>query len=150
MSAHKNFPLNTQRFLTLWKDNLTSNGKTGDWKKFIKTIRGDTQPNGIAHAHAAYFDGKNGIKAIAKYQAEYIQFHEDSGIDLPKNLDEAVMDYFYNEKVLDKCNAIRSKPAMKKARRPDGWKKRPCVGSGGVKKTINWDDIAKGWSGLMD
>ena len=150
MSSPKSLSMNTERFLYLWKDNLNSHGKQGNWEKFVATVRGDNQEGGIANTHSAFFSGASGKAALKKYEQDFTEFHTNKDIALPSDIKTAVMTYFYNEKCLDKCNAIRSKKAMKKARRPNGWTTRPCVGKGGGAKAKDWDKVAKGWSGLMD
>jgi len=151
----KNFTLNTDLFLDLWLSNLknystTKKTKTvkGDWKKFVHAVMKDTGPEGISKTHEAYFVSTSGKAALKSYRQEYTAFHDKNGLDLPKDLDAKVKEFFYNEKCLDKCNAIRSK--MKGAIRPEGWQNRPCVGKGGGAKKKNWADIRKEWKGFLE
>ena len=150
-----NFTLNTNLFLDAWLSNLKNystkkNGKTlpGDWKKFIHGIMKDTGLDGIAENHADYFKGDAGKNALKTYRQEFIAFHDKHGIDLPKDLDDKVKNFFYNEKCLDKCNALRSK--IKRAMRPEGWQSRPCVGKGGGAKAKDWSSIQKDWAGFIE
>ena len=147
MLAPKLFLLNTDLFLDRWLESLR---KEHTWKRFISIVRKDTGKGGLAESHEAYFLSPQGKAAIRKATAAYTEFHSDNNINLPKNLEEAVIDYFYNEKVLDKMNNIRSRPNMKIKRLDDGWKTRPCVKKSGGKKARDWTKVSKDFARFIE
>ena len=147
MPTPKLFLLNTERFLDLWLEALR---KEHGWKKFIHTVRKDTGKDGLAETHEPYFHSPSGQEQLRKATAAFTEFHADNNKPLPKDINAAVLDYFYNEKVLDKMNNIRSRPGMKIKRLDDGWKNRPCVKKGGGKKKRDWKKVSKDFARFLE
>ena len=138
------FTLSTKKFITLWVRNLEEHPPTktkpsyGDWRAFVDSVMNDNGDKGIAKGHKEYFKSTEGALAFAETVSELSKFYESEGED--KSAAKNGKHFFYSEKCLSKCNAIRSKAEMKGVPRPANWKKREGISNkrGGAVKT-DWN-----------
>ena len=148
------FTLSTSKFITLWVRNLEEHPPTkdkpgfGDWNSFVASVIADNGDEGISKGHTAYFKSHEGALAFAETVSELADFYKREGLD--KDAAKNGKHYFYSEKCLAKCNAIRSKAEMKNVPRPAKWKDREGVSTkrGGAVKT-NWKSHADKFAAFM-
>lgn len=143
------FSLKTDPFLEQWHTALT---KEKTWMEFVQMIRDDTGPSGVARSHADYFTGPKGRAALLETTQDYVAWMNESGsaITVASADEDEVLHYFYSEKVLSKCNALRSSKQFGKVRRPTGWKTRMGVRKGGGGPKADWTARKKMFSDYIE
>ena len=112
-------------------------------------IMKEAHPEGKFPKHDAYFKSAEGAKTRQEYEDRLRDYYKHEGEPIPKDIVGKSYEYFYSEKCLAKCNAIKSKKEMSNAPRPSGHKKRLGISDkrGGA-PTIKWDKVFDKFDGF--
>ena len=154
MSGKKTlFTLPTGKFLFLWAQALRS---SYNWSEFITLVENDNGVHGIAKPHDDYFNSKSGKDAMAAQFVLYKDWMDNMGTPLSakasltdKKLYDIVRSYFYSEKCLAKCNALRANKNLNpRPPKPFGWDGRMGKKKGGGGPKVDWDKRNALFAGL--
>ena len=152
-STKKLFTLSTNAFLPLWAKALKDDAT---WDQFVDSVMKNNSSDGVAKDHADYFASPNGKASLKSQLVLYREYMGNQGSPLArttglddKKLLNLVKTYFYSDKCLAKCNALRANNNFAKVPKPDGWKNRTGVKKGGGGPKVNWDERVDMFKDLM-